>query len=210
MVNRMINPRYFPPALYQTVLLASIVPLILAACLGPHPTVQYIGHSYPPVERIDMYLAEDSIPRAYRVMGRLQAEAPYEYRADKVQEYVVSYAAEHGASAVIIEGLDVMEGEPVHETQIVEKTQDNSKSTSVSVTDSIKNAANERQRTAERSRTPEKAPGGGTGTQSKPAAGTKTSEVERTSGESTSSTTIREVSYRPRWLQLRAVLIRYE
>lgn len=196
----------------QTVLLLSVTLVLVTACSFP-PTVQYIGHSYEPVKNIDLFLAEDSIPRAYRIMGRLQAEASYEYRADKIQEYVIEYAAKRGANAVIIEGLDVFEGEPVHETQIVEKQRDDAKSSTVSVTDSVKNAAAERQRAGERSRTSDKPPtedGSGSASSQKQPSGTKTTQVERTAGESTRSTTIRELSYRPRWLQLRATLIRYE
>ncbi|MCZ7556457.1 MAG: hypothetical protein M5R41_08655 [Bacteroidia bacterium] len=198
-----------PPRRLLPFLLAA---LSVAACSTP-PLVQYVGHSYEATEKVDLFLAEDPIPRAHRVMGRLQAEAAFEYRADRIQEYVLKYAAERGAHAVIIEGLDIIEGEPVHETQIVEKKRDDAKSTSVSVTDSVKNAATERQRSAERSRRVEQPSdtlqSGSRAGETQPAA-TRTKQIERSAGESTTSTTIRELSYRPRWLHLRATLIRYE
>jgi hypothetical protein len=211
-VNRMTNSHCPQAASLRTALLLPFAVLFLAACSVP-PMVQYIGHSYEATERVDLFLAEDSIPRAHRVMGRLQAEAAFEYRADRIQDYVVKYAAERGAHGVIIEGLDIFEGEPVHETQIVEKKRDDAKSTSVSVTDSVKNAATERQRSAERSRGTEQRSdtlrSGSSSPNQQPSA-TRTKQVERTAGESTSSTTIRELTYRPRWLQLRATLIRYD
>jgi hypothetical protein len=206
-VNRMTNSHCPQAASLRTALLFSVAVLILAACSAP-PMVQYIGHSYEATERVDLFLAEDPIPRAHRVMGRLQAEAAFEYRADRIQEYVLQYATERGAHAVIIEGLDILEGEPVHETQIVEKKRDDAKSTSVSVTDSVKNAATERQRAAERARSAEN-PSGTAAPEKQPTA-TRTTQTERTAGESTNSTTIRERSYRPRRLHVRATLIRYD
>lgn len=201
-----------PPTPARHLLPLFLTLLALTACTAP-PMVQYIGHSYEATEHVDLFLVEDSIPRTYRIMGRLQAEAAFEYRADRIQDYVLKYAAERGAHAVIIEGLDILEGETVHETQIVEKKRDDAKSTSVSVTDSVKHAATERQRSAERSRRLENPSdtlqSGPRAAEAQPAA-TRTKQIERSAGESTTSTTIRELSYRPRWLHMRATLIRYE
>lgn len=170
-------------------ILAVFFSFLLSACTTP--TVQYIGHSFPESETIQMYLLQDSIPHSYREIGTLQAEAPMAYEAENLQEYVLDYARKHGAHAVIIEGLEVIEEDPVHVTEITEKTKAAKDGKSQTVTDSVKIRRNRRDnpdgKDAERSTT-------------------ETQEDTR----AVRTTTVQERVIRPRRLVINAILIRYE
>ena len=163
-----------------------LITALVAGCASPQ--VQYIGHSYPESERVDMYLLQDRIPGSYRVIGTLQAEAPMSYEAENLQAYVLDYAKKKGAHGVIIEGLEVIEEDPVHVTEITEKTKAATDSKSRTVEDSVKTRrSRDREPDAKRSTT-------------------DTKEDTR----AVTTTTVQERVIRPRRLQLNASLIRYE
>ncbi|MBE0642480.1 MAG: hypothetical protein IH600_00190 [Bacteroidetes bacterium] len=163
--------------------------LIFSGCSAP--LVHYIGHTYPETDHVDMYLLQDSIPRAYRVMGTLQAEASMGYEAENVQAYVLDYAREHGAHGVIIEGLEVIEEDPVHVTEITEKTKAASDAKTQTVQDSVK------ARDARRG-------------SSKDAGAQRTTTNTQQDAQAVKTTTVQERVVRPRRIQLNATLIRYE
>ncbi len=171
------------------ILIAIAAVLLCAGCSAP--LVHYIGHSYPETDHVDMYLLQDSIPRAYRVMGTLQAEAGMGYQAEKVQAYVLDYARERGANGVIIEGLEVIEEDPVHVTEITEKTKAASDAKTQTVQDSVK--ARESRR------------GGSTQTGAQ-----RTTTQTKEDAQAVKTTTVQERVVRPRRIQLNATLIRYE
>ena len=166
-----------------------VVLLLLGGCTVP--TVQYIGHSFPVSEQVDMYLLQDSIPRSYNVIGTLQAEAPMSYEAEKLQAYVLNYAREHGAHGVIVEGLEVVEDDPVHVTEITEKTKAATDAKSRTVEDSVKTRRDHGRKTS-----------------SGDAKRTTTDTQEDTRAVKT--TTVQEHVIRPRRIIINASLIRYE
>jgi hypothetical protein len=166
-----------------------LLPLLTVACSTP--LVQYIGHSYPASESVDMYLLQDSIPYNYTVIGTLQAEAPLAYKAEELQAYVLDYAREHGAHGILIEGLEVIEEDPVHVTEITEKTKAATDAKSRTVEDSV---------SSRRSRKP--------GTEGGDAKRTTTDTQQDTRAVKT--TTVQERVIRPRRLVINASLMRYE
>jgi hypothetical protein len=194
--------------------LCLLAALAISACSPGAPLVQYVGHRYEAVPHTDLYLDGEEIDRPYRVMGRLQADARAEYRAERMQDYIMKYAAERGAHAVIIESLDFYEDDPVHETRIIEKKREDVTDASVTISDSlVERKGNDTAKTRGTStmgRNRSSEAGASSTQKTSSASGSTTERIGRTSGEATTSTTIRETSYRPRRIGMRAVLIRYE
>lgn len=76
--------------------------LFIAACAH----VDYIGESYPPTPQVDVFFAEKDVPRDYRVMGKVLAQANELVSAEKLQAKIMKKAQEKGADAVVLTGLD--------------------------------------------------------------------------------------------------------
>ncbi len=83
-------------------LLAIPALLFVAACAH----VDYIGESYAPTNRVDVFFSEKDVPRDYRVMGKVLASANELISAEKLQAKVVKKAQEKGADAVVLRGLE--------------------------------------------------------------------------------------------------------
>lgn len=86
--------------------------LIIATCLLTVvlgcASIHYIGESYPPTERVDLYFSEYDIQREYTVIGRLLATANVGepiYSSERFTEAIRKKAREKGADAVVILGL---------------------------------------------------------------------------------------------------------
>lgn len=68
--------------------------------------VDYVGRSYTPTARVDLFFSEADVTQEYEVMGRVVAHAGDLVSAEKLQKKIVEKAQEKGADAVVIEGLD--------------------------------------------------------------------------------------------------------
>jgi len=76
--------------------------LLVAACAH----VDYVGQTYPPTSRVDVFFAESEVPQEYKVMGKVVATANDLVSAEKLQAKIVRKAREKGADAVVLTGLD--------------------------------------------------------------------------------------------------------
>jgi hypothetical protein len=68
--------------------------------------VDYIGRVYPPTMQVDLFFAEQDVPRPYDVMGRVVATGNDAVSLEKIQEKIMDKAREKGADAIVIIGLD--------------------------------------------------------------------------------------------------------
>ena len=80
------------------------IPMLLFAVSCAH--VDYVGRSYPPTDRVDVFYTEGDVPHEYNVMGKVVATANDLVSAEKLQEKIVQKAREHGADAVVLLGLE--------------------------------------------------------------------------------------------------------
>ncbi len=78
--------------------------LLLASGACAH--LDYIGESYAPTPRVDLFFAEKDVPREYRVMGQILATAGDLVSAEKLQAKIVERAQQKGADAVVLLGLE--------------------------------------------------------------------------------------------------------
>jgi hypothetical protein len=76
--------------------------LLCAACAH----VDYVGESYPPTSRVDLFFAESDVHHEYRVMGKVVATANDLVSAEKLQAKIMQKAQDKGADAVVLTGLD--------------------------------------------------------------------------------------------------------
>ena len=83
------------------VLILSMI-LFVTAC-GSDDDVDYLGGSYPPTSRVDVYFSEDDITEDYLVMGHATVDGG---DAEELQEKLIEKARERGADGIIFEGLD--------------------------------------------------------------------------------------------------------
>src|SRR5262245_37452414 len=75
---------------------------VLAACAH----VDYIGRSYPPTNKGDLFFDEHDVRQEYEVMGQVIATANDFVSAEKLQSKIMKKAGEKGADAVVISGMD--------------------------------------------------------------------------------------------------------
>ena len=85
-----------------TVSLLALFVLFVAACAK----IDYIGQSYPPTTRVDLYFSEQDIRQNYRVMGRVIAQANEGISVEHLQKKLEAKAREEGADGIIIHGFD--------------------------------------------------------------------------------------------------------
>ena len=81
---------------------AVLAVLLLTACAH----VDYVGRSYPPTTRVDLFFSEREVDAPYDVMGHVIARANDLVSAEKLQAKIMEKAQAKGADAVIITGLE--------------------------------------------------------------------------------------------------------
>jgi hypothetical protein len=80
----------------------ALAALLVPACAH----LDYIGRSYPPTTRVDLFFSEADVKADYEVMGRVVAHANDIVSAEKLQRKIIEKAQAKGADAVVIEGLE--------------------------------------------------------------------------------------------------------
>lgn len=85
--------------LYAPLALAA---LLLTACAH----IDYVGRTYPPTNKVDLYFHESDVDAPFEVMGTIIARANDFVSAEKLQSKIMKKAGEKGADAVVITGLD--------------------------------------------------------------------------------------------------------
>jgi hypothetical protein len=81
---------------------AVLATLLLTACAH----VDYVGRSYPPTQKVDLFFDEREVEASYDVMGQVIARANDLVSAEKLQAKIMQKAQERGADAVVITGMD--------------------------------------------------------------------------------------------------------
>ena len=87
-----------------TISLFTVLVLLVNACAK----VDYVGSSYPPTNRVDVYYSEGDIDKYYRVMGHAVAHADELVSTEEAQNALIKEAREKGADGIIIFGLDAI------------------------------------------------------------------------------------------------------
>ncbi|MEM1319815.1 MAG: hypothetical protein AAGG75_06130 [Bacteroidota bacterium] len=72
--------------------------LLVAACT----TIDYVGNSYTPTKKVDVFFDERDIDRDYEVIGKAIGEG---VSMDGVKDKMIERAKREGADAVLIEGI---------------------------------------------------------------------------------------------------------
>jgi len=80
------------------------IPALLLAVSCAH--VDYVGRSYPPTDRVDVFYTEQEVTQEYTVMGKVVATANDLVSAEKLQQKIVRKAQDNGADAVVLLGLE--------------------------------------------------------------------------------------------------------
>jgi len=75
---------------------------VLAACAH----VDYVGRSYAPTSKVDLFFDQRDVRVDYEVMGQVIATANDFVSAEKLQSKIMKKAGEKGADAVVISGMD--------------------------------------------------------------------------------------------------------
>jgi hypothetical protein len=95
--------------------------LVLLACLTSGcATIDYVGDSYQPTTRVEIYFSRSDVPRDYRIIGQVMASGGQFVSASDLQNKMIARAREVGADAVIV--LDVSREPMSGERRTVETT----------------------------------------------------------------------------------------
>jgi len=78
----------------------------LLLAVGACAHLDYIGESFAPTPRVDLFFAEKDVPGEYRVMGQILATAGDLVSAEKLQAKIVEKAQQKGADGVVLLGLE--------------------------------------------------------------------------------------------------------
>ncbi len=77
----------------------------VAACAH----VDYVGKSYTPTSRVEIFFSEEDVAEPYEVMGKVLATGGDGVSAEKIQDKIMEKAQKKGADAVVILELDQYE-----------------------------------------------------------------------------------------------------
>jgi len=76
------------------------IPILLVSC---STKVQYVGGSYQPTSKPDVYVTESSIKKPYTIMGQGYIQAGFkDINWSKVQKESIKLGREHGADGILI------------------------------------------------------------------------------------------------------------
>jgi hypothetical protein len=106
----------------------------LVLWLGGCATVDYVGKSYPPTTRVDLYMAPSDVQRPYEVIGEARAQVGdvlFGGPGEELQAKLLIEARAHGADGIILGQLDTRQVGQTQETnaQATTKTKGNKKTT---------------------------------------------------------------------------------
>ncbi len=79
--------------------------LVIAILLTRCASIHYLGETYPPTQRVDLYFTEQDIAKEYKIIGRMEATADADelvYSSDKFTQAILKKAGEKGADAIVI------------------------------------------------------------------------------------------------------------
>jgi hypothetical protein len=77
---------------------------MLTAC---SPLIPYVGDTYPPTSRVDVYYAVKDIPRDYTIIGRMTREL---IQGDSEKRQMIREAQRKGAEGIIFYDLEMDAG----------------------------------------------------------------------------------------------------
>jgi len=80
------------------------IPLLLLAGACAH--VDYVGKTYPPTTKVEVFFSEEDVVEPYEIMGRVVATANDIVSSEKIQDQIMEKAQKKGADAVVITGLE--------------------------------------------------------------------------------------------------------
>lgn len=84
-----------------------IVPVMLAGLLlTACAHVDYVGRTYTPTSKVDLFFDEREVEAPYDVMGQVIARANDLISAEKLQAKIMQKAQDKGADAVVITGME--------------------------------------------------------------------------------------------------------
>jgi len=75
---------------------------LLASLAAGCATIDYVGESYEPTTRVDVFFSEKDVPREYKVIGQVLASGDQFVSASALNTKMLANAREKGADAVII------------------------------------------------------------------------------------------------------------
>lgn len=68
--------------------------------------VNYIGESFAPTQKVDIYFIKTDISKDYTVIGKMIASTSDLAEDNLLRDRIVEEAKKHGADAILIEGMD--------------------------------------------------------------------------------------------------------
>jgi len=91
-----------------------ILPVFVLSCGS---RINYLGSSYSPTQKVDVYVDPSSIKKPYTIVGKgfFQAVYPSRNNIDKMQTKAIAKAREKGADAILFDSYYVIhDGAAVH------------------------------------------------------------------------------------------------
>lgn len=84
---------------------ASILFLISCSSTINSPVVHYLGDTFSPTEKIDIYYDSTAVNREYKIVGRITNENSYVSSVEQVRTVMIKKAQEVGADGIIFSDL---------------------------------------------------------------------------------------------------------
>lgn len=120
------------------------IPVLIVAVSCAH--VDYVGKSYEPTTRVDLFFTEEEVTQPYELMGKVIATGGDGVSTEKMQDEIMKKAQKKGADAVVITGLDrYKSGE---ETNYAETTKEKKPGTTTTTGGSSTESKSEKEITA--------------------------------------------------------------
>ena len=90
---------------FKNLFIRNLALCALALFVSGCATVDYVGETYVPTNRVDMYFDAKDIQRPYKVMGQMTLEEDEYVNAERMQADLKKEAMARGADAVLFTGL---------------------------------------------------------------------------------------------------------
>ena len=117
-----------------------LISLTLCSCF-PTGHINYLGDSFPPTQRVDVYVDASAIRKAYTIIGKSSIDRTHFFSTDeRIQQAAVEKAKEKGADAILFKDYTVIRGntiQTVTKSDSVGSTSTAIRTTAISPTETI-------------------------------------------------------------------------
>src|SRR5260370_31798469 len=96
---------WFAPERYVRACHLRLILFAFCSFLAGCTTTDYMGKTYPPTQRVDVFFSPQDVRHTYEVIGEIRAQADDIVSFQSIQQQLMKEAMQRGGDAILIEHM---------------------------------------------------------------------------------------------------------